>query len=1306
MEEISTLHTGCPESFEVHTLSAGVYEANRSHELTRHIPARVISYLWKLIYGRFSAFGAVIFPQTTLSSLVQSEQGLEGMAKDETTLNGFPQDPPDIPDSGPPFSSLHTLIKACHFFTQRPMNEKLIRSKFPHKPAQQLPDGRGIVITKTESIRSRSYQQLLFPTESPFLVRAMSAISLFVFWLMVGAGQAQAQSTINLSLHKNISTQSPALGDVLTYTVVVANATGSATATNIVIQDDLPVGGVAFVPGSVSIVRGTGTYTTTGSATATTGTWTIPSLAPGDSSVLVLQATVLQRGVWFNKAEVVSVDQTDSNSIPNNHSLVEDDYVTVCFSVPMYWYVGDEFTVTVPSGYNQIVWYRNNVPISSSTVSTSIAEVNADSSLTIKSLGTYRFVTYSNSCPSTNCCDIQVIQGPYGSLGDYVFIDANKNGAQDTGDSGLNGVKVYLYDLAGTTRLDSTVTTGGGKYLFDSLTDGSYIVKFISPTGYQSTSANAAGVPDNLDSDAGTNGFTGIYTVDTSQPESSTARNNLTVDAGFYLPSASLGDYIFVDANKNGIQDGGDSPLPGVVVALLDGNNLLVATTTSNASGLYSFTGLTPGVPYSVSFVSPTGYTSTSAQVGGDDTKDSDANPTTGQTRSVTLAPGENNPNLDAGFQLSCPTDYSLIVSNDVRICTGDSTKLIASTQLQHAKICYFLTPTGGAPFAIVDSGDPVTVKPTTTTTYYVEVTLNGCESPRTPISVTVTTVPTPMAPTLVKNTCPVKTVDLTTVQISNQTSGLIYEWYTSASRSANTQVTNLTAVGAGQYYLFAKSGDCYSNSTVVTVETVNCVSCPTDYSLIVSNDATICNGDSTGLVASTAVPKAKISWFLTPYGGTPFAIVDSGDLVSVKPTTTTVYYVEVTVDSCKSPRKPVVVTVTTVPTPICLGNIKNTCPATTVNLTSIQIENRSTGLTYEWYTSLNRSVATQVTNLTTVGAGKYYLFAKSGNCYSNPTVLTVEITDCNCTNVAGVTVGPGVAVCAGDMVSLKAVLSGSATSVVWASNGTGTFSSPTSLTTTYTPSASDVATGNVQLTATTNDPDGPGGVCQSATSTLIAQINKRPDAPVNVACDDTLVCQGSSTKLIGFAPGARINWYDQDGTLIGTTQSGGKLVVTPAKSGAVVYFAQAFTDAGCTSARTSLTITVGSCLADLAIVKQIQTPGPYNIGQKVTYALTVSNNGSAPATGVQVSELLPASLTYVSSTPVGQYNPATGIWTVGALNVGSDRSLLIEATIVATGSIKNTAIVSGSNNDPKKPQNDSSSVTIPVNPCPLVAHH
>ncbi len=425
---------------------------------------------------------------------------------------------------------------------------------------------------------------------------------------------------------------------------------------------------------------------------------------------------------------------------------------------------------------------------------------------------------------------------------------------------------------------------------------------------------------------------------------------------------------------------------------------------------------------------------------------------------------------------------------------------------------------------------------------------------------------------------------------------------------------------------------------------------CPADYSLVVSGDVATCIGSSAVLTASTSVPNAQIKWYLTSTGGTAFETVSSGTSITVSPASATVYYAEVAIGTCISPRKSVAVTTTTIDAPVITASTRNTCPATTVNLTTIQIQNSNPDLTYEWYTSQTRSQATLVTSLTAVGAGQYYVFAKGGSCYSTPAILTVQIADCNCQNVAGVNVGPGQSVCAGDAIPLKAVLSGSATSVTWSTNGTGTFSNPTSLTTTYTATASDIATGNVLLTATTNDPDGPGGVCQEATSSAIVKISQRPNAPVNVACDDTLVCQGSSTKLIAFAPGSRINWYDQAGNLLGTTQSGGKLVVTPAGSGAAVYYAEAFTDA-CVSTRSSVTVTVGSCQADLAITKTIVTPGPYSIGQKVTYAITVTNNGPITATGVKVSEVLPASLTYVSSTPVGQYSAATGMWAIGYIN-------------------------------------------------------
>ncbi|WP_381523530.1 SdrD B-like domain-containing protein, partial [Spirosoma soli] len=532
------------------------------------------------------------------------------------------------------------------------MNEQLLLSKLTGAPSSRaIPDGDGETTLGKEAFSSKgSLEKLLssFAGSGSLMTRlaVKGACTAFIFMLLglvASSVQAQSPASINLSLNKTVNSQAPNIGDVITYTLVVTNAPGSTIATGVSVKDQLPAGGVSYVPSSASALRGSGTYNTG------TGIWNITSpIAPNDSVVLVLSATVLERGVWFNTAEIFSADQTDSNSTPNNQELLEDDYDAVCFSVPILWYAGDEYTVTVPSGYDQIVWYRNDVPISTSSVSTSLAEVNTDLSLTIKSPGVYRFVSYRATCPATNCCDIQVIQGPFGSLGDYVFVDANRNGAQDDGATGLDGVTVFLYDSTGTTKLDSTVTANGGKYLFDSLADGNYVVRFITPAGYQSSSANVGVVTDDLDSDAGANGFTGVYTIDTSQPESSTARNNTSVDAGFFIPGASIGDKVFVDANKDGQQatDGSEPGLAGVVVTLVS-NGTVVTSLTTDANGLYSFTGLTAGVPYSVSFTTPAGYTATLANVGSDLT---DSDIVGGITGPITLTLGENNTSVDAGF--------------------------------------------------------------------------------------------------------------------------------------------------------------------------------------------------------------------------------------------------------------------------------------------------------------------------------------------------------------------------------------------------------------------------------------------------------------------------------------------------------------------------------------------------------------------------------------------------------------------------------------------------------------------------------
>ena len=68
-------------------------------------------------------------------------------------------------------------------------------------------------------------------------------------------------------------------------------------------------------------------------------------------------------------------------------------------------------------------------------------------------------------------------------------------------------------------------------------------------------------------------------------------------------------------------------------------------------------------------------------------------------------------------------------------------------------------------------------------------------------------------------------------------------------------------------------------------------------------------------------------------------------------------------------------------------------------------------------------------------------------------------------------------------------------------------------------------------------------------------------------------------------------------------------------------------------------------------------------VGSNVTFTITASNLGPSNATGVQVTDLLPAGLTFVSAVPSqGTYTSGTGVWNIGALVSGSSATLSLAA--------------------------------------------
>lgn len=123
---------------------------------------------------------------------------------------------------------------------------------------------------------------------------------------------------------------------------------------------------------------------------------------------------------------------------------------------------------------------------------------------------------------------------------------------------------------------------------------------------------------------------------------------------------------------------------------------------------------------------------------------------------------------------------------------------------------------------------------------------------------------------------------------------------------------------------------------------------------------------------------------------------------------------------------------------------------------------------------------------------------------------------------------------------------------------------------------------------------------------------------------------------------------------------------------------------------------------ANLSLTKTVSNINP-EVGTNVIFTVLVSNAGYATATNVEVKDILPSGLTYVSHTSGQTYSSSTGIWVVGTIPNGGSRELKITATVATYGIRTNYAEVwksdqSDPNSDPgdsSTTEDDDSSVTL-----------
>ncbi|MEV4776667.1 SdrD B-like domain-containing protein [Microbacterium sp. LWH12-1.2] len=213
------------------------------------------------------------------------------------------------------------------------------------------------------------------------------------------------------------------------------------------------------------------------------------------------------------------------------------------------------------------------------------------------------------------------------TVGDFVWVDANENGLQDQGEAGVAGATVELLDAEGNV-VDTTTTDANGAYLFEGIDCGTYRVRFTIAEGNTFTTPGAGDdtAVDSNPTPTQENPLVGVtpeFEVTPENPE------DLTIDAGIVPESelCTVGDFVWVDANENGIQDAGEAGVEGATVELLDAEGNVVDTTTTDAAGAYLFEDV-ECTTYSVRFTIPEGHTFTSTATGDDRAVDSNPTPT------------------------------------------------------------------------------------------------------------------------------------------------------------------------------------------------------------------------------------------------------------------------------------------------------------------------------------------------------------------------------------------------------------------------------------------------------------------------------------------------------------------------------------------------------------------------------------------------------------------------------------------------------------------------------------------------------